>query len=86
MCRATFPDGRGLFECEFEGEEHEAAQKIPGIIVLPSLTTPASKLPQKVFDWLASHGVTPQPDDTVLNVLRALRDKFGASFAVDLSA
>jgi hypothetical protein len=83
--RLSLGDGRGLFDCEFEADEHEAAQKVAGIIVLPSLTAPASKLPSGVLAWLQGKGITPAADDTVLNVLRALRDKFGANFSVDLA-
>jgi len=82
--RLIFADGRGLFDCEFETHEMDAAQGITGLIVLPSLTAPASRLPAAVLAWLQAKGVTPASDDTVLNLLRALRDKFGAKFLVDL--
>ena len=82
--RINLADGRGLFDCEFESDDLAAAQKIPGIIILPSLTTPASKLPAGVLTWLGVRGITPLAEDTVLNVLRALREKLVATFPVDL--
>ncbi len=81
--RCSLPDGRALYQVEFLDEELAKAQTQP-IIILPGLNAPASKLPQKVLDWLAGQGITPAPGDTVLNLLRGLRDKLGATFNVDL--
>lgn len=61
---------------------------IPGLTLLPSLQTPAGKLPATVLTLLAAHGIVPQTGDTLLNVLRALRDaggETGRSFDISLS-
>lgn len=83
--RHTFEGNKALFKVEFEQDELSESQNIPGVVVLPSLNAPASRLPQGVLDWLAAHGIVPDAGDTVLNVLRTLRDKFGEKFTVDLS-
>lgn len=82
--RYTFEGNKALFEIEFDEGELSESQTILGVIVLPSLNAPAVRLPQVVLDWLAAHDVVPGADDTVLNVLRTLRDKFGEKFTVDL--
>jgi hypothetical protein len=50
---------------------------IPGLTLLPSLQAPANKLSAPVLSFLAAQGITPQAGDTLLNVLRALRDAGG---------
>lgn len=93
--RIEFRDGTYLVECEF-GAFGDARRQLrsfqtslqPGEFMLPSLTAPTERLPQAVLDWLANRGVVPQPGDTVLNLLRALRDamkdSMGLDFDVDL--
>ena len=74
------PDSSFLLRCEFPGEDRlAAAQSLAGVTVLPSLQTPADRLPQAVKDWLAARGVTLEPGDTVLNALRKLRDSTSRS-------
>ena len=69
------PDGSFLLRCEFNSEKAlVAAQNLAGVTVLPSLQSPAERLPQQVKDWLAARGVILDPGDTVLNALRKLRD------------
>jgi hypothetical protein len=82
--RMELADGSVIFQAGFRPDELAAAQAVAGVTVLPSLTAPASRLPAAVTTWLAGQGITPAAGDTVLNVLRALRDKFGGSFDVDL--
>lgn len=84
------PDGSVLLRCRFRSEEDmRAAQKATGLTVLPSLQTPVTRLPQSVKDWLIAHNVSFEPSDTVLNVLRKLRDitsrSSGDFFDVSLS-
>ena len=68
------PDGSFLLRCEFPSDQAlAAAQGLAGVTVLPSLQTPAERLPQAVKDWLAAHGVTLEPGDTLLNLIRKLR-------------
>ena len=84
--RLVLPDGSYLVYCEFNSEQTMvAAQSIGGITMLPSLSTPASRLSVGVRTWLVNHGVTVQPGDTVLNVLRALRNKIGKQDDFDIS-
>ena len=59
--------------------------ELAGGTVLPSLNTPAAKLPAPVLTWLAARGVTPGPEDTLLNLLRALRAARGGDSAFDIS-
>ena len=69
------PDGTFLLRCEFPSAEALAdAQALTRVTVLPSLQSPADRLPQAVKNWLAAHGVTLESGDTVLNALRKLRD------------
>lgn len=86
--RRELPDGRLLVECEFEadGPQLDRAQQDARLLVLPSLTAPADRLPAAVQSRLAAMGVTPAAGDTVLNLLRALRGKLGARFRVDLDS
>ena len=75
------PDGSFLLRCEFNSEKAlVAAQSLPGVTVLPSLQSPADRLPQAVKDWLDARGVTLDPGDTVLTALRNLRDATGGRF------
>lgn len=57
--------------------------------LLNNLDTPATKLPQRVLNFLANQGIVPAPGDTILNVLRALRDKYESTspnpFGFDIS-
>lgn len=69
------PDGSVLLRCRFRSaEDLRTAQNVAGLTVLPSLQTPAARLPQAVKDWLAARGVILDPGDTVLNAVRKLRD------------
>ena len=78
------PLGWLLVRCEFNSvKELLAAQQVSeasAAIVLPSLQSPADRLPQQVRDWIAARGVTLQAGDTVLNALRKLRDATGGHF------
>ena len=77
------PDGSFLLRCEFASAETLAqAQVLPGVVVLPALATNANKLSQAVKDWLVAHGVTVAAADTILDVMRQLRDKFGQRFDI----
>jgi len=82
--RHIFENNLGLFEAEFESDELINAQSLAAVTVFPSLNTPADRLPQKVLDWLSGHGIVLGAGDTVLNVLRSLRDKFAEKFPIDL--
>ena len=71
-----------------DGEAALFADGIPGLTLLPSLQTPADKLPAAVLTWLAARGIVPAAGDTLLNVLRALRDaggETGRSFDISSS-
>ncbi len=77
------PDGSFLMRCEFASAEALAqAQALPNVRVLPSLATNANKLPQAVKDWLVAHGVTVAADDTLLDVMRRLRNNLGQDFDI----
>ena len=73
-----------LVRCEFNSvKELLAAQQVAeasAAIVLPSLQSPADRLPQALKDWIEARGVTIDPGDTVLNVLRKLRDAHPGHF------
>jgi len=86
--RRELPGGKLLILAEFEadGRELDAAQTDQTIEMLPSLTAPASRLRPQLLARLETLGVTPQPGDTVLNVMRAVRDKLGFRFRVDLDS
>jgi hypothetical protein len=75
---------RVLCRAEFEGDEVqlEAAQADAQVLVLPSKAAPADRLPQNIQSWLAADGVVLEPGDTVLNVLRKVRARFGLRFNV----
>ncbi len=79
----SLPDGSFLMRCEFASAEALVqAQALPNVKVLPSLGTNANKLPQVVKDWLAVYGVTVASDDTILDVVRQLRNNRGQSFDI----
>lgn len=84
--RRELPSARLLVRAQFEadGPELEAAQLDPRIEVLPSLTAPAGRLSARMQARLATLGITPSADDTVLNVLRALRDRYQLGLKIDL--
>ena len=72
--------GRGLawgWLYRIEADPAVFLDPIPGLTLLPSLQTPADKLPAAVLTWLAARGIVPAAGDTLLNVLRALRDAGG---------
>lgn len=48
-----------------------------GIQALPGLQSPASRLPSGFLSALSGIGIVPSGSDTVLNVLRALRNMHG---------
>jgi len=77
------PDGSFLMRCEFASAEALAqAQALPNVKVLPSLGTNVNKLSPAVKVWLATHGVTLAADDTVLDVMRRLRNNRGQDFDI----
>jgi hypothetical protein len=57
--------------------------------LLSDLSTPATKLPQNLLTFLAAQGIVPAAGDTLLNVLRAIRDKYESNspnpFGFDIS-
>jgi len=59
-----------------------ATQADAKILVLPSKAAPAERLPQNIQSWLAAERVVINPGDTVLNVLRSIRSRFGLKFSV----
>lgn len=80
-----FGDGTALFEVHFRDAGAMAeAQAMPGVTVLPALSTPAERLSAGVRSWLEAQGVTIEAGDQVLNLLRKLRDAKGTQFPVDL--
>ncbi len=60
-----------------EAEANVFADGIPGLVLLPSLHVPTDRLPQAVLDFFVARGVVPSAGDTLLNMLRALRDAGG---------
>jgi hypothetical protein len=81
LCRAEFPD---------DGEMLQQAQEDPRILVWPAKAVSVDRLPDAKKTWLADHGITLEPGDTTLNVLRKIRDaktlkKPGARFSFDIS-
>lgn len=70
-----------------EADAATFANGIPGLTLLPSLQTPAEKLSPAALAFLAARGIVPAAGDTLLNVLRALRDaggETGRSFDISL--
>lgn len=56
---------------------------VRGVVVLPGLETPAARLSQPVLDWAASFGISPDPDDRLLNLLRRARDAAGETMEIN---
>jgi hypothetical protein len=47
-----------------------------GFELQPDIAAPANKLSDKMKKTLQAEGINPNPNDVLLNVLRALRDKY----------
>lgn len=76
-------DGTSMFTVECDDLGFDALNADTTLTVIPSLHAPANKLGAKVQALLSKAGVTPQPGDTVLNVLRSLRNAKGLSMKID---
>jgi hypothetical protein len=79
----------GSEEAVLDLDARQDLKDIHNFKMLSDLSTPASKLPARVLTFLAALGITPAPGDTLLNVLRAVRDKFESNspnpFGFDIS-
>ncbi len=63
-----------LLALEFDHAQFQRWQDTDAVFVLPSLGAPAEKLSGRPADFFARHGIQARPGDTVLNLLRSLRD------------
>jgi hypothetical protein len=68
------PDGSAIARVEIDEPNLVTVQALADLVVLPSLNAPADKLPVAVQTWLTTQGVIIATGDTVLNVLRTLRN------------
>lgn len=76
-------DGTSMFTVECDDFGFDALNMDLTVTVLPSLHAPANKLGPKFQAFLSQAGVAQQPGDTVLNVLRALRNAKGLTMKID---
>jgi hypothetical protein len=85
-----FEDGDVLVKADFHEHDLVRVQSHPDAVVLPSLHAPCHqsgqdcrnlhpRLKQKLDDL----GITPGPNEVILNVLRKLRNSDGAVFEVN---
>lgn len=93
VARTRYPmelgGGKILVQLHFPGIRfYRAFQASLGVneILLPSLKAPGARLPQKVKNWLTARGITIDPGDEVVNLLRKVRDALGIDFkTIDIS-
>ena len=76
-------DGSTVFRCQFDAPMLAEISALEGVTILPGLNAPADRLRPELLAWFASEGVSAEPGDTVLNLLRRLRDAKGGRFLID---
>lgn len=69
--------GFRLAEFTFTDKQLQAAQTDPSAVVFQGLETDASRISQRLQDWLSTRGVTTAPGDRVIDLLRKVRSAAG---------
>lgn len=77
-------DGTALLEISFDHSQWNAWQDSDGAFLLPSLSAPADDLEGRPAQFFQKHSIAARkPSDTVLNLLRSLRNTKGFRFKID---
>jgi hypothetical protein len=77
---------QALYELWFDHAQWQVYEDATDYFCFPSLNAPADRLVSSQATYLADQGVTPGTGDTVLNVLRSLRDSvdtLDSSYKID---
>jgi len=67
-------DGTSLFKVQSDDVQFIALNAMEGVIVLPSLNAPAERHGTTTKKHFEDQGVSVEPGDTTLNMLRKLRN------------
>ena len=69
--------GFRLAEFTFADIQLRRARANPSVVIFQGLETDASRIPQRIQDWLSARGVTIAPGDRIIDLLRKVRSVAG---------
>jgi hypothetical protein len=70
-------DGNSLYRVMCDDDGFQTLNSDTSLTVMPSLDAPAERLTGAVADHFAANGITASSGDTLLNMLRKLRNSKG---------